>query len=163
MRISAKCSVAIHCLLLISEYSAKLKITSELAAESTGCNPAAIRSILNALKKAGLICIRRGVGGAVLSRAPEEISVWDIYQAVEPDGLERMMGVHPNPSESCPVGKRIETVLETSYAQIEDAVAASMRDLRLSDFVGTFREMKENHLSDRDTRHKTGKSIPEGS
>lgn len=149
MRISAKCSVAIHCLLLISEYSHKLKITSELAAESTGCNPAAIRATLNALKKAGLITVRRGVGGAALSRPPEEISVWDVYQAVEPEGLEKIMGIHPNPSETCPVGKRIETVLESSYARIEDAVAQSMLEIRLSDFADTFRDMRAKHLTDK--------------
>ena len=148
MRISAKCSVAIHCLLLISEYSPRLKITSELAAESTGCNPVAIRTTMNALKKAGLITIRRGVGGAALARPPEEISVWDIYQAVEPERLNGIMGVHPHPSDICPVGKRIETVLEKSYEQIEEALAASMRKLMLSDFLETLHEMKSKHLSD---------------
>lgn len=142
MRISAKCSVAIHCLLLISEYGDRLKITSAAAAESTGVNPAAIRALMNLMKKAGLIGVKRGVGGAYLLRSPEEITIWDIYQAVDPGGLEKIMGIHPNPSDSCPIGKRIETVLETSYTKIEESVMLSMQQLRLSDFVGTFREMR---------------------
>ena len=53
MRLSARCSVALHCLIFISEYENQTKVTSELLAKSTGCNSAAIRSILNALKKQG--------------------------------------------------------------------------------------------------------------
>ena len=110
---------------------------------------------MNALKKAGLITVRRGVGGAELARSPEEISVWDIYQAVEQDGLEKIMGIHPHPAETCPVGKRIETVLETSYQRIEDAVAQSMREIRLSDFVDTFRDMRAHHRTDADAASRS--------
>ena len=46
MRLSTKCSIALHCLVFISEYENKVKVTSELLAKSTGCNSAAIRSIL---------------------------------------------------------------------------------------------------------------------
>ncbi len=148
MRISSKCSVAVHSLLLIAEYDRKVKITGEVVAESTGCNPAAIRSVLSSLKKAGLITVSGGVGGAHLARAPETISLWEICRAVEPDDLENFIGVHPNPSAACPVGKRIDTVLDTSYQKIENAVAEAMQNIWLSDFIGTFREMKEKHLSD---------------
>ncbi|MCR4673005.1 MAG: Rrf2 family transcriptional regulator [Lachnospiraceae bacterium] len=151
MRISAKCSVAIHCLLLISEYGGRLKITSALAAESTGVNPAEIRALMNLMKKAGLIDVKRGVGGAYLMRSTEEITVWDIYQAVDPYGLEKIMGIHPNPSDTCPIGKRIERVLEPSYTKIEESVMLSMQQLRLSDFVETFREMRRKEREERRT------------
>lgn len=51
MRLSTRCSVALHCLLFIAEYEHQTKVTSELLSKSTGCNSAAIRSILNALKR----------------------------------------------------------------------------------------------------------------
>ena len=71
MHISAKCSVALHCLLLLAEFGTQRKVTSELLASSTGCNAVTIRGLMGALKRAGLVSIARGVGGARLARPPE--------------------------------------------------------------------------------------------
>ncbi|MEG2174041.1 MAG: Rrf2 family transcriptional regulator, partial [Oscillospiraceae bacterium] len=62
MRISTKCSIALHCLLFIAEYESQTKVTSQLLSKSTGCNPVVIRNTLLALKKAGMISVARGVG-----------------------------------------------------------------------------------------------------
>ena len=63
MQLSMKCSVAVHYLLFIWEARGKVRVTSTLLAQSTGCNPVVIRNILSALKKAGLITVSRGQGG----------------------------------------------------------------------------------------------------
>ena len=70
MQISMKCSVAVHCLIFIHEAKGIAKVTSNLLAESTGSNPVVIRNILSALKKAGLITVPRGTGGAELCADP---------------------------------------------------------------------------------------------
>ena len=46
-------------------------------------NPVIIRKTLSQLKKAGLIHVARGTGGATLSKTVDEISLLDIYRAVE--------------------------------------------------------------------------------
>ena len=66
MQISMKCSVAIHCLIFINEAQGKVKITSKLLSQSTGCNPVIIRNILSKLKKAGIISVKQGTGGRAL-------------------------------------------------------------------------------------------------
>ena len=68
MQLSMKCSVAVHCLIFIYEAEAKgnIKVTSNLLAQSTGCNPVVIRNVFSALKKAGIITVTRGPGGARL-------------------------------------------------------------------------------------------------
>lgn len=143
MRISTKCSIALHCLILISEYENKVKVTSELLAKSTGCNSAAVRSILNALQKAELISVVRGIGGAHLSKNPESITIWEVYHALEPDGLEHFIGFHPNPSAQCPVGRRIGSVLKKPYTQIGDAVRESMQEITLQQLLDDYRCMDE--------------------
>ena len=143
MRISTKCSIALHCLILISEYENKAKVTSELLAKSTGCNSAAVRSILNALQKAELISVVRGIGGAHLSKNPESITIWEVYHALEPDGLEHFIGFHPNPSAQCPVGRRIGSVLKKPYTQIGDAVRESMQKITLQQLLDDYRCMDE--------------------
>lgn len=63
MRIDTKCSIGIHCMILIAVYGDKCKLTSEIISKSTGCNNVIIRNILSKFKKRGFISIARGVGG----------------------------------------------------------------------------------------------------
>lgn len=135
MRLNTKCSIALHCLIFISEYENNVKVTSELLAKSTGCNAAAIRSILNALQKADILSIVRGVGGAHLNRTPENLTVWEVYHTLEPDGLEHFIGVHPNPADACPVGRNIFSVLEKPYAKIGAAVQEAMEGITLQQLL----------------------------
>lgn len=86
MQVRMKCSVAVHCLIFIHEAKGVAKVTSTLLAESTGCNPVVIRNILSALKKAGLITVPRGTGGAEPCADPTEITLYQIYAALEPAG-----------------------------------------------------------------------------
>lgn len=141
MRISTKCSVALHCLIFISEYGEKEKVTSELLAKSTGCNPVVIRNILNPLQKAGLITIARGVGGAVLRRAPSEITIWDVYHHLEPDCLETLFGFHPNPLLDCPIGREIENVLKEPYDEIGNSVKDAMEKVTLQHLLDRYHEI----------------------
>ena len=67
MRITSKCSIAIHCLLFIHEYGEHKKVTSGLLALSTGCNPVVIRNIISKLKQGGILTISPGAGGARLA------------------------------------------------------------------------------------------------
>ena len=80
MHISNKCSIAVHCLVFLSEYGEKEKVTSELLSCSTGCNPVTIRNILSALKKDEIIHrkARHGRCGAC-SAAGEDRSVSDLF------------------------------------------------------------------------------------
>lgn len=140
MRLTTRCSIALHCLVFISEYENKVKVTSELLAKSTGCNSAAIRSILNVLQKAGIITVVRGIGGAYLTSDPETLTVWEVYHAIEPDGLEHFIGFHPNPSDKCPVGKRIQSVLEKPYAEIGASVQKAMEEITLQQLLDYYHD-----------------------
>lgn len=135
MQLSMKCSVAVHCLLFIWEARGKARVTSTLLAQSTGCNPVVIRNILSALKKAGLITVPRGQGGAELCRDPEQITLYQIYAALEPQGLTSLIGIHPCDGRTCPVAQNIRRVLRRPYRQIEDAIAATMDGITLASLI----------------------------
>lgn len=139
MKLNTKCSIALHCLVFLAEYEDKVKVTGELLAKSTGCNPVIIRNLLNALQKSGIITVTRGVGGAHLYAAPGDLTVWQVFCAVEPGGLEGMVGVHANPSARCPVGRRIADVLAKPYGEIEAAVRATMESITLEDIWEDYR------------------------
>lgn len=133
MRISTKCSVAVHCLLFLQEYGEAGKVTSGQLSMSTGCNPVVIRGIMSALKKAGLIEVRPGVGGARLRLPPGEITLERICAAVEPGYLEGLMGVHPAPSKLCPVGRSIHAVLDQTYGRVLEDLRESLGSITLEE------------------------------
>lgn len=138
MQISMKCSIAVHCLIFIHEAQGIAKVTSNLLAESTGSNPVIIRNILSALKKAGIITVLRGTGGAELCTDPSQITLYQIYSALEPGGVTSMIGIHPCQGRPCPVAKNIGKVLQTPYRKIEDAVQKSMESITLQSMIDDF-------------------------
>lgn len=135
MYISTKCSVAVHCLIFIAEYGGSTKVTSELLSRSTGINPVTIRNILSALKKNRIISIKPGTGGAGLACPPEDVSLYRIGQAVEPDFLSKLFGVHPAPSRLCPIGQNIHQVLDASYQKVTDEFSNSLRSMTLANMI----------------------------
>lgn len=135
MHISAKCSIAVHCLIFVHEYGARQKVTSDLLAQSTGSNPVTIRTILSALKKAGILAVRPGTGGTTLLCPPEEITLYQICQAVEPGFTAKCIGIHPMPSQVCPVGRTIHSVLDSSYQKVLDDLCESLRSVTLKQIL----------------------------
>lgn len=141
MQISMKCSVAVHCLIFIHEAKGIAKVTSNLLAQSTGCNPVIIRNVISGLKKAGLITVARGTGGAELSAEPSEITLYQIYSALEPDGLSELIGIHACQGRTCPVAQNIGHVLQKPYYQIEDAIRQTMESITLQSMIDDFHQL----------------------
>lgn len=138
MQISMKCSVAVHCLIFMNEAKGKVRVTSNLLAQSTGCNPVVIRNVFRALKKAGIITVARGTGGAELCKTPSEITLYMIYQALEPDGLSSLIGIHHCEERACPVARNIHGVLRGPYQKIEDAMERTMQEITLASMLEEF-------------------------
>ncbi|MDL2289503.1 Rrf2 family transcriptional regulator [Clostridia bacterium OttesenSCG-928-F22] len=140
MRISNKCSMAIHILLLLAVFP-ESRLTSEDIARSVGCNPVMIRNLLGKLKEAGLVITQRGTGGSSLVKAPEEISVWTVYQAVDKDSLDTLIGLHPHPYPQCPVGDKIYALLEKPYNNIKSAMQEAMEAATLKQLIGDYQAL----------------------
>lgn len=138
MQISMKCSVAVHCLIFIYEAKGKVKVTSNLLAQSTGCNPVVIRNVFRAMKKAELITVARGTGGAQLHKDPSEITLYRIYQALEPKGFSSLIGIHDCEDRKCPVAQNIHWVLQGPYQKIEDAIRETMEGITLASMIEDF-------------------------
>lgn len=143
MHISAKCSVAIHCLIFIYEYGEQIKVTSELLSKSTGSNPVTIRNILSALKKAGMISVKPGTGGAALACPLREITLYRVFKAIDPGFSAKLMGIHARPSSLCPVGRNIQGVLQSSYEKVQDALCSSLQGITMEEVVTNYRRQAE--------------------
>lgn len=131
MQVSQKTAVAVHILVCLMKFRGEYKMTSEFLAESTGVNAVIIRQLLGRLKSASLVTVSAGVGGAELARKPTEISLWDIFEAVE--DRDNLFTIHRNPNQQCPVGRVIAKRLESVFTRVRTAFASEMKSIHLSD------------------------------
>ena len=78
--INSRLAVAIHILSLISMDE---KTSSEIIADSVNTNPVVVRRMISLLKKADILTSRAGVPGASLKKDPADISLLEVYRAVQ--------------------------------------------------------------------------------
>ena len=83
MQISSRFTIAVHALICIETFKNDYKVTSDFLASSVNVNPVVIRRLLQQLKKAGIVNVIRGSGGAEVKKPLNEITLLDIYNAVE--------------------------------------------------------------------------------
>ena len=131
MQFCSRVMTASHILLYLAEYETEEKITSNVLADTTGVNPVNIRKILAKLKAAGLVEIKSGIGGAYLSKSMEEITLADIYDAVEEK--EELFPMHEHPNVHCPVGASIRGVMESRTGYLQNRLHDMMAAMKLSD------------------------------
>lgn len=134
MKISSRFTVAVHILSLIN-YDRNVICTSEWIAESVNTNPVVIRRVMGKLKNAGLIDIRRGLGGATLQKPLQEITLLDVYRAVDVVDEGELFQMHENPNPNCPVGANIQGVLELILFRAQDAMEAVLKEVTMEELV----------------------------
>lgn len=134
MQISSRFTIAVHVLTCISTFEKNLKVTSDFLAGSVNVNPVVIRRILLQLKSAELITVARGSGGASVAKSLDDITLLDVYHAVEcVDG--ELFHFHENPNTACPVGRNIHNVLDSRLMQVQNAMENELKRITLADIV----------------------------
>ena len=135
MKITSRFTVAVHTLLVINTFQDKVKTTSEFIAGSVNVNPVVIRRTMQSLKAAGMIDVKAGSGGARLARRPEDITLFDVYSAV--DSVEGdLFHFHENPNPACPVGRNIHAVLDGKLQEAQAALENRLKKTTLADLAG---------------------------
>lgn len=143
MQISSRFTVALHVLACIAHFSKKMRVTSVFLASSVNTNAVIIRNILLQLKAAGLIRVERGTGGAYLEQPADEISLLDVYKAIEPLEKETLFRFHENPNPECPVGRNIHEVLDGRLSAIQEVMELKLRSMSLADIMADLNEYIE--------------------
>lgn len=110
-------------------------MTSEFLAASAGVNPVVIRKISSQLKKAGLLNVPPGTGGASLGRPASGISLYDVYHAVESVGQGSLFSMHERTNQACPVGSNIEKLLGAQMEEAQKALENSLKKTSISDLA----------------------------
>lgn len=130
MKITSRFTVAVHTLLVIYNFSATTKVTSDFIAASVQVNPVVIRRTLLSLKAAGMVDVKAGSGGASIVKDMGDITLYDVYKAVDSmDG--DMFHFHENPNPACPVGRNIHAVLDSHLADAQAAMENELKKVTL--------------------------------
>ncbi len=134
MKISSRFSIAVHILSILSMEKEKL-CTSEWIAGSVNTNPVIIRRVTGMLKKAGMVNVTSGTGGAYLLKPIENITLLDIYKAVDVVEEGQLFQIHEKPNPKCPIGANIELVLEIILVKAQGAMEEVLKNVTMEDIV----------------------------
>lgn len=131
--VNSRFAVAIHILSLIASTKNRDQLTSDWIAASVNTNPVVIRRISGMLKKAGIIDSKVGIPGSILTKLPSEITLLEVYKAVQPQ--EELFAVHDKPNPECPVGKRIQSTLDNVFHSIQMEMESKLAGQSLQDVL----------------------------
>ena len=145
MKYSRKLSDTIHTLAFIC-LGEKAHLTSAKIAESVKTNPAYIRQLMSSLKNAGLISNTQGQANASLTKPAEQITMLEIYRAVEGEKPLLHLDIDTNPE--CGVGIYVQLAIGDFYKEIQAAAEAKMTEITLQDIIDRYYEKKEGIFSE---------------
>jgi Rrf2 family protein len=109
-------------------------VTSSLLAASVNATPSFVRRVLAVLARAGLVKTVRGASGSCsLQKPPEEISLLDIYRAVD---APKVFALHCYPPEErCSVSCRMNKVMSDLLDEAQTGMEQSLGERTLADFI----------------------------
>jgi len=142
MKMAAGVEWAIHCCVVLSR--ADGPVSAQKLAEFHGVSRTYLAKSLQALSRANLVTSTEGrVGGYVLNRAPADISVLDVVQAVDgPEPAVRCTEIRQNGPFGAPPEKCLKPCgVSQVMAGAERAWRASLAQTTIADLAATVAEL----------------------
>jgi Rrf2 family protein len=123
---------ALRAVVYLASKAGESQTTQKIAARTK--TPAGYQSkVLQNLARAGLVQAQRGLGGGFsIARDPEELTIWDIVQAVDP--IKRIT--------ACPLGLEGHIKLCPLHRRLDQAIALVEEALRASTVAELLAEPK---------------------
>jgi DNA-binding IscR family transcriptional regulator len=143
MSISSRFAVGIHILSLLEINKHEVN-SSEFIASSVNTNPVVIRRIMGMLKSAGLVNVRPGIAGAELAKHLSNISLLDVYKAVNVVKDKELFGVHEKPNPDCLVGRNIQQAIDPLFSLAQLALEKALGNVTIEDVVADILEKEKN-------------------
>ena len=141
MQITSKFTAAVHILTCIDIFGGQMRVTSDFLSGSTGVNAVIVRGVLGQLRNAGIVETRQGSGGAHLAKALDEITLYDIYKAVDCVDDEGLFHFHENPNADCPVGRNIHKAMDGRLEAVQAALENELKSTTLAQVVADTRKI----------------------
>lgn len=140
MKYPTRLSDSVHILAFLA-LAPDADLSSEKIAQSVKTNPAYVRQLMSALRKGGLITSVKGHARPALARGTCQITLLDVYRAVEGDKPLLHQDTHTNPA--CGVGINIQLALRDCYDLIQRQAEEAMRSITLQEILERYEEKRK--------------------
>lgn len=138
-KLSSRFSIAVHILTLIA--MTNKNCTSDFIASSVNTNPVLIRRIIGQLKNVNLVTSQPGTGGTFIQKNISEITLLDVYNAVEVTEDNKLFSFHKGNSK-CKVGCNIESVLGATCKKAQNAMENELEKVTIKDIVDSINNIE---------------------
>ena len=135
MAYSRRLSHALHILVFIAR-GRQDELSSDRIGSSMHTNPVSVRQLMGRMRDAGLLNCVTGHSAPTLDRPASDISIWDVYRAVEGDKPLLHLANDVNPE--CEIGQDIQVIIGEEFERIHAAAATMMRSITLQDILDRF-------------------------
>lgn len=132
LKFSSKLSDGVHILTYV-DICKDGDLSSAAIASSIESNPSLVRRMMSRLKKAGLLQSAPGKVAPKLSRKPSEITLLDVYRAIEDN--QNLLHVDEKTNPKCIVGGNIQDTLREVYQKVQNDAEESMSQVSLQDII----------------------------
>lgn len=126
-------SVAVHAMCVLTFRSPELS-NAVFLGENISVHPLIVKRIIGSMVKAGLAEAVLGArGGYRLARGADQVTLWDIYYAVQGSGPFRKR--HGMPESNCDEGRAIDRVVYDLYTDLDLVVETRLKQVTLADIL----------------------------
>ncbi len=140
MQITSRLTMAAHMVSAIDYFKDMQPVTSSFLAKSIGTSPVMVRTIMGMLKEAGIISSSKGKRGIDLARPLKDITLLDLWRAVDTTEAGSLFHFHESPSPLCPVGRNIHAALDEDLSRAQKALEDQLASVHMDEVEGTIRK-----------------------
>lgn len=129
MKRNSRLSLALHTLSHMADDPARMRTSADIA-KHAGTNPVVVRRVLGKLREAGLLQSEKGhAGGWQLARNPDEITLADIYLALN----ERMIAPKgEDHAPACAVERRMYDRVSDVLEEVEESLVQKLSETSIA-------------------------------
>ncbi len=133
MKRNSRLSLALHTLGHMAADPERVRTSADIA-DHAGTNPVVVRRVLGRLREAGLLVSEKGhAGGWRLARAPEKITLADVYLALN----ESLLPTRGEETASeCSVEHALHRRVAGVMKEIEESLIARLSETSISEVRG---------------------------
>lgn len=133
MKRNSRLSLALHTLGHMAGDPTRVQTSTDIAAHA-GTNPVVVRRVLGRLREAGLLTSEKGhAGGWKLARAPESITLADVYLALDESLVSTGSEGHDH---ACSVEHALHARVSSVMKEIEQSLVERLRETTIVDVRG---------------------------
>jgi len=126
--ISPTAEYALRAVVAIADVDGDAIVTPKIA-EITKVPPGYLLKVLQTLRRAGVVDSKRGLGGGfTLVKSPDEVTVYDVIQAVDP--IKRIvkcpLGLESHSASLCPLHRHLDEATEAMERSFASTTIADL-------------------------------------